>query len=214
MPTKSAWLHPLPRRVRGIPGPVPGADTVRVPHLGSAGAITRPVVAGVVCAIGIGAAIRLRAGQHVMRVWSIAHAIHHLALFIQCGLFKKIAAEAREFQRVAMQVGLPHRDLLSAGVVPRPLPDAVARADRRLAILGLRAQIGVPGVVARTSRGREHQAVRVRSRESAKVSAVADPDAGNEEGHGMLLRSALLLTVLRYCQKRNQQTDHQHEYSF
>ena len=113
-----------------------------------------------------------------------------------------------------MQVGLPHRDLLAAGVVPRPLPDAVARADRQLAIFGLRAQIGVPGVVARTSRSREHQAVSVRSCESAKVSAVADPDAGHEERHGMLLRSALLLAVLRHRQKRNQQTGHQYEHSF
>src|SRR5216683_6735003 len=119
-----------------IPGPVAGADAVGMSNLSAAWAVARPVIAGVVLGVGIGLSVRLRARQHIVRVRSVANAVHHLTLLIQRRLLKQIAAETGEFQRVSVQIGLRLSDRLSASVVPGTLPNAITRIDRGLIILG------------------------------------------------------------------------------
>jgi hypothetical protein len=72
------------------------------------------------------------------------------------------------------------------------LPNAVARIDRRLIILGLRAQVRMPSVGASTYRGSKRLAVRVSAGQTTEVSSFAQSHAGNEECHRMLLRYILL----------------------
>ena len=68
-------------------------------------------------------------------------------------------------------------------VEPRPGADTVTRVDGGLSGTSLRAEIGVPGVTARADSRRKRLAVRVGARKSAKVSAFADTDAGDEKSH-------------------------------
>ena len=84
----------------------------------------------------------------------------------------------------AVKLGKIRRDQNPAGVVPRAISNPVARAHGRLRPGCHRAQIRAPRVVTCAFGFRESLAVRVRSGETAKVSALAHPHAGDEKsGH-------------------------------
>src|ERR1700731_2881355 len=116
--------------------------------LGCAGAAAGPVVARVVGAIRIGAAVGLRAGQHIVRVGGVACAVDYFALLVERRLLEQIATEPRELDRIAVELGEILGDRQLPGIVPGALPDPVAGIDGRLAGPGLSAQISVPNLVA------------------------------------------------------------------
>src|SRR5262247_2475378 len=57
---------------------------------------------------------------------------------------------------------------------------------------GLGAQVGAPGLAARSRRLRQCLALTIRSLEAPEVGALARPRAGDEEGHVRRLRRRLL----------------------
>ncbi len=116
-------------------------------ELGGACAAARPVGARVVGAVGKRLAVWLRARQHIVLVGIVSDAVDHCALFIECRLLEKIAAETRKFECVTVQVGDTLSYRRSFGVVPRTLSDAVARIHGWLIAASLRAQIGVPSAI-------------------------------------------------------------------
>src|ERR1700694_3410405 len=77
------------------------------------------------------------------------------------------------------------RDILgdddALGVLPRTLADAVACIHRGLAVGGLRREISVPGLRARTRGLRQRLALIVGAGETAEVAAIADAGGGHEE---------------------------------
>src|ERR1017187_1702389 len=70
-------------RVGRVPRGVAAAGAVGMADLGGAGAAAGPVVARVVGAVRIGAAVGLRAGQHVVPVGGVAGAVDHRALLVE-----------------------------------------------------------------------------------------------------------------------------------
>jgi hypothetical protein len=111
-------------------------------HRGSLGA-ARPVVAGPIFAGREGAAIRLRAGESVVTNGGVADARNHSAPFRQRGLHVELVV-------VAMKIVNVLRNNVTLEVLPGAGPDAIARIDGRLAVGGLRAQIGTPSFAAST----------------------------------------------------------------
>ena len=98
--------------------------------------VARPVAAGVVGAIGIGPAIRLRTCEHVVRVWRVTAAVDYVSFFSQSRQFDEIVAEAREFGGVSVQISEAVGDFFALSVVPRAGADAIAGVDSGLAICG------------------------------------------------------------------------------
>src|SRR6185436_4371931 len=107
----------------------------------------RSVVAG-----RVGAAVRGRAGQHVMTVRHEARARNDLA-----ALGERVV-EA-ELVGVAVQFVEARGDHRALEVLPRAVSDALARVDRGLAVGGLRAEIGAPDLAARAVARGERLAV-------------------------------------------------------
>ena len=87
-------------------------------------------------------------------------------------------ADARLFQRVAVQFGNAARDDLAALVVPGAVADAIARVD---GVGALRAEIGMPRHIATPDRSRERLTMGIGAGESSQVRAAAKSDAGHEE---------------------------------
>ena len=110
---------------------------------------------------------------------AIADAVNYLSMLVACGLLEQIAAALRLNQSIAMKLAQIRRDngvlrlpqLRERPVEPRPGADTVTRVNGRLSGPRLGAEIGVPGVTARTDSRRKRLAVRVGARKSAKVSA-------------------------------------------
>ena len=125
-------------------GPIVMAD------LGRARVLARPVVAGVIRAVGVRPAVELRTGEDVVLVRLVADALDRLPLLGQGRRAGQGVAHPREIQRVAVQVLEITGDGLAAGVEPRSLADSIAGADR---VRALRAQVGPPGAVSRAGRG-------------------------------------------------------------
>src|SRR5262249_20286546 len=136
-----------------------------------------PIAAGPVIARRKGAAVRLRAGQHVVPVGRVGAAVDRLALLAERRLLVDLVVGA-------VQVVDALRDHLALGVPPGPAPDAVARLD---GVCPLRAQIGVPGMAARPSRLGQRLAMAVGALDAAEVAALSGPGAGEEERHVALL---------------------------
>src|SRR5580704_8780491 len=109
----------------GVPRRVAGAGAVGMADLGGAGAAAGPVVAGMVGAVRVGTAVGLRAGQHVVRIGGVAGPVDKLALLVERRLLEQVAAQARELDRVAVELGQVGRDRQLLGIVPGPLPDPV-----------------------------------------------------------------------------------------
>jgi hypothetical protein len=137
-------------------------------------------VAGLVVAGRKGAAVGLGAGQRVVLVGGIAAAVDDVALLGQGALLRQIV--------VAVQFVDIFGDDDALGVLPRAVPDAVARIDRGLAVRGLRAEIGMPGVTAGPRALREPLTDLVGPGQTAEIGTFAGPGAGDKKGHVGLLR--------------------------
>src|SRR5258705_2411336 len=62
-------------RVRGVPGGVAAARPIVMAQLRRAGGAARPVATRVIGAVGVGAAVRLRSGEHVVSVRRVADTV-------------------------------------------------------------------------------------------------------------------------------------------
>jgi len=85
------------------------------------------------------------------------------------------------------------------GVLPRPVPDAVARINGRLTVGRLGAEISVPGMISGTSALREALTDLVGTGQAAEIRAFAGAGAGYEKGHIGLLRPQ---AAARGCERR------------
>ena len=101
-------------------------------------------------------------------------AVDDLALFAERGLLGEVVAGA-------VQIGDVLGDHRALGILPRSLADAVARIDGRLAVGGLRREVGAPGFAAGAGGLRQRLAVIVGAGEAAEIAAIADAVAGQEE---------------------------------
>src|SRR5258708_51914 len=124
--TLQGVLATTARAVRGVPGiHVPGvleSGTVMVTHDGRALATLRPVSAGGVAAGRGEEALRVRAGQNIVRVDRVAAAADRLAFLGQRRLLGDIVRI-----RVEILDALCHHHAL--GILPRTLADAFARVN-------------------------------------------------------------------------------------
>ena len=82
-----------------------------------------------------------------MPIGFVAAAVDHLTLLVECGLLREII--------VPMQLVDILGDDDPLGVLPRPIPDAIACIDRLGAAHSLCTEIGAPGAAARTHRLRQ-----------------------------------------------------------
>ena len=165
------------------------ADAVRVADLGAAGTAACPVFAGGVIAAGKGAALRIRAGEHVVHVRRVATAVEHRAFFREDGLLGELAVVVQFIDVLGNQLAL--------GVVPRTFADAIARVDGFVAAAGGGAQVGVPGAAARAGGGGQRLAQLVGTGEATQVGAFARSGAADKKAH--LRRAAGLVSLCRFC---------------
>src|SRR5712691_187695 len=151
-----------------------------------------PVVTRVIGVIVVRAAVPPGSGENLMlNRRRIAGAVNELSMLVACGLLEKIAAALRLNQSIAVKLPQIRRDdgvlrrpqLRERPVEPRSGANTITRVDGGLSGASLGTEIGVPGVTARADIRRKCLAVRVGARKSAKVSAFAHADAGDEEGH-------------------------------
>src|SRR5262245_13844298 len=166
-------------RLRGVV--VAQALAVVVADHGGALPALGPVAAGAILARREGAAVRLRAGQHVVAVGGVTAAVDGLALLAERGLLGELVVGA-------VQVVDVLGDDVALGILPRPAAAAVARIGGGAATRRLGAQIGVPCFAARSGRLRQRLAMAVGALDPAEVAALAGPGAGEEERHDALLR--------------------------
>src|SRR5262249_24801020 len=164
----------------GVPRAVAAALLVGVSELRRALAIARPVVARVIGAVGVAAPVRLRAGQDVVLVGRVAHAVHGSAFFGERELLAEDIPEPGLLDRVAVQLADVLRHALPPGVVPGSVADPIARVD---GARSLRAEIRVPRRAPASGRRSQCLAVGIRAGQTAEVRAVALADARHEERH-------------------------------
>src|ERR1700722_1971678 len=189
-----------------------------------------PVVASMVGVIRVSAAIPLRSRENfVLDRWRIADAVNDLSMLVACGLLEQIAAALRLYERVSVKFGKVCRNdgvlrlpqLRERPVEPRPVADTVTRVDGRLPGASLSAEIGVPSVTARTDSRGQRLAVPGGARQSAKVSAFTETDAGDEKGHSSRRRRratgggrdalSIRRVLLSQHQARSQHQNTQHD---
>src|SRR5262245_47869915 len=187
-----------------------------------------PVITCVIGVVVVSAAVPLRSGENLMlNRRRIADAVNELSMLVACGLLEQIAAALRLNQRIAVKLAQIRRDngvlrrtqLRERPVEPGPGANTIARVDGGLSGASLRTQIGVPGLTACADSRRKCLTVCVGARKSAKISAVAHADAGDEEGHSGRSRIATggrrdALSVelsRRLVLLRQQQARHEHE---
>ena len=112
-----------------------------------------------------------------MTVRRVAAAVDDVALFGERGLLGEIVAGA-------VQIGDILGDHDAFRILPGALADAVARIHGRLAVGGLRREVGVPGLdsTCAGARGlRQRLAMIVGAGKAAEIAAIADAVAGQEE---------------------------------
>ena len=158
--------------------------------------LARPIVAGVIAAVGEGAALSRRAGEDFMADGA------GMRLHIGPGLvirgFRRTApriADAFLVQRGTWRETLHGvkvidiaRDHLAMRVIPGAGANAVARVDGGATRTVLRAQISMPCVIARAHGCCKPLAMRVHSREAAEIGALLYAGAGDEKTHRLLRR--------------------------
>ena len=180
---------------------------VDVADHGRALGAARPVAAGAILAGRERAAFRGRAGQDVVTVRRKAHAGNDLAALGQRRVHAQLVV-------VAVQIVDAVRDDFTLEILPRTVADAVARIDRRLAVGGLGAQIGAPGLSARAVALRQLLAMLIGALEAAEIGALAGPGADDEECHVRRLRQLwrrrrrrrlLCLDARRHADRRERQ---------
>src|SRR5689334_18177943 len=152
----------------------------------------RPVITRVIGVIVVRPAVPLGSGENLMlNRRRVADAVNELSMLVACGLLEQIAAALRLNQSIAVKLGEICRDngilrraqLREGPVEPGAGANTIARVDGGLSGTSLGTEIGVPGVTARADSRRKRLAVRVGPGKSAKVSAFAHADAGDEESH-------------------------------
>jgi hypothetical protein len=84
------------------------------------------------------------------------------------------------------------------------LSDAVTSIRGWLIAASLRAEVGMPSVIAGANRCGECPAMRIRSGQPAEIGAFAHANAGDKKGHRVLLGGALRRRLLCGCQVRTQ----------
>src|SRR2546427_13035030 len=117
-------------------------------ELRGAGPAIGPVPAGMVSAVGISPAIRLRAGEHIVLIGRVAGPLNRVAFFGERRGLIDVIAETGNLHRVSMQIRQALRDAGALGAIPGSLANAIAGVDGRLAAGCAGAEIGVPGSVA------------------------------------------------------------------
>jgi len=136
----------------------------------------RPIVAGLVFFGRKGAAIRLRAGQHIMIIRRKASTRNHRAALGHRALHVQSI-----FGAVEIFDGLG--DDLAFEILPGAAPDAVTGVDGRGTIHGLRAEISPPGLAARARVLGQSLTLPIRTFQSAKIGPLAEPYTGDKERH-------------------------------
>jgi hypothetical protein len=175
------FLAAAPRAVRGVPGHHMAADLEA--HMIVMPDDRRPVVAAL-CPIAAGRvfarsrihALRVRTGQHVVRIHRVDPAGHDLAFLGQGGLLVQIGVLRMEVVDV-----LCDSDALD--VLPRALANPIAGVDTGVTTRRRGAEIGAPILLGVSNARGERSAMRVRPVKAAEVGALARADAGEEEGH-------------------------------
>src|SRR6478752_6656773 len=178
-------MRRIPRACRSV---VAQALAVDMADHGRALGAARPVLAGAILRGWECAALRRRAGQHVMTVRCEADTGNDEAAFSH----RVIEAE---LVVVAVQIIDARRNDRALEILPRAVADAVARVDRRLAGGLLSAEIGAPGLAPRAVARRQGLAMRVGAFEAADVGALAGSGARDEERH------VRCLGQLRWCRR-------------
>src|SRR5262249_20603879 len=186
------------RGMRGIPRPrrlvVTQTLAVDMPHYCGALRAARPIMAGFVFAGRKGAAVGLRAGQRVVLVGGVAAPVDNVTFLGQRGLFGQIV--------VAVQLVEVFGNHHPFGVLPWPLPDAVAGIDRRLAVCALRAEVRWPEALAGSNCLCELLAKPIGARQTAEVGTFAGAGAGHEETQLRLLGLHAAAQQIQRSQKK------------
>src|SRR5438552_12566724 len=133
-------------------------------ELSNAFAALGPVAAGVVVAVLVSGAVRLRAGEYVVLVGRISAAVDRLPFFRQRGLLVQVVR--------AVKLGDILCDDDAFGVLPWTTAYAIAGIDRRRALSRRRAQVRMPRAAPRARRRGERLAMLVRAREAAEVGTL------------------------------------------
>src|SRR5687767_13801184 len=136
----------------------------------------RPVTARDVLVRRKRGAVRSGAGEDVVHVRRLPHAVHLIELFRDSHLLVDSIAVAVELVDV-------RGDEQPFSVVPGPAADPIPRVDCRLAICARGAEIRPPGMVAGALCFRERLTVRVGSAEPAKIPALSRARTRDEKRH-------------------------------
>ena len=153
-----------------------------------------PVVAGLVVTGRKRPTVRLRAGQGVVIVGRVADTRDHGSPFGQRCLHAELVV-------VAVKIVDALRDDLAFEILPGAVTDTVACVDRLCVAGRLGAEIGTPCLAARTGSFRQCLALAIRTFQATKIGALAEPGAGDEEGHVGRLRCRLLRPTGRRAQR-------------
>ena len=156
--------------VRGVPRRVAAARAIVVTELRGPGAVARPVLARVIGAVGERRPIQLRAGEHVVPVRRVSHAVVRFTFFGERGLLGEVVAA----DDVAVQVSDIRRNDDALALCHGPAPFDRARIGFPLVsvALGIRH---APRRKLRTRRLRQRIAVRVRTRQTARFGGSPFP---------------------------------------
>src|SRR5215469_11943166 len=111
--------------------------------------IIGPVTAGGIFRSQHGGAVALCPGEHVVLVGCISSSIEHRTLLVECGLFVDVVF-------VAMELGNVCGHLTALSVGPWACANAVLGI---ISTRALRGEIGMPGLAAGPSGGRESLAM-------------------------------------------------------
>jgi hypothetical protein len=104
------------------------------------------------------------------------------------------------------------RDQLAKGIVPGAKPNPVSRGDT--SPVGLFCtEIRAPGAIPSASFFGEGLTVGVGTFQTAEISAVAEPDAGDEKGHRVPLLRGLLPEHHRYTEGRDENCRYKNKYT-
>src|SRR3954447_26407367 len=115
----------------------------------------RPVLAGVILPVGVGAAVGLRAGQDVVLVRIVADAIDQRAFFIARVVLRDQVTDAGEIERVSVELLEVSSDLRAGRAVPGSLAGAVAGVPAGSAARVRRAEIPALSGIPSPRRGGE-----------------------------------------------------------
>src|SRR6185437_10555059 len=186
-------MRRIPRMRRWI---IAQAEAVNVSEHGAALGAARPVFSRTILTVREDAAVRFRARQCIVTGRCNTDTGDPAAVLGQRCVHGELIV-------IAVQIIDVLRDDLALEILPRTGADAVAGVDRCLAVAGLRAQVGAPGLVAGAGSGGHLLTVAIGPFEAAKIGAMPRSDAGHKERHVRRLWRLLLGVGGRHQAKRN-----------